>query len=134
MIFIVSMIKITNKLIKNVQGFFILDTAIGTACIIVIATMWFFLGSMQNALYQKAQHITAIFLTQQYLNEMEYAICENLEIELDSEKIRYNETDFTIEKQLNKNDLSSYLISVKVEWIYENSLQSELQERVVTVY
>ena len=121
-----------QNLIKGEEGFFIIDMMIASVFLIAIVSLLFFMGNANRINHQRANHITAIFLAQEYLNKLEYELKhEDLSVELNDEKINYNECDFVIKKDLWQIGENSYSVKIEVKWNYEDILQNEIQKREI---
>lgn len=118
------------KKLKSESGFIAVDMLIVAAVLMAAVALW---SSAERLLATQQQNFcrtVAVFLVQGELNELEYAVENNLFTDLTDEHMNYNNQDFTVQKKITEKE-TEYLLSVKVLWHYEDSLQTQEQERII---
>lgn len=118
------------KKLKSESGFIAVDMLIVAAVLMAAVALWSSAERLLAAQQQNFCRTTAVFLAQGELNELEYAVENNLFADLTDEQMNYNNQDFTVQKKITEKE-TEYLLSVKVLWHYEDSLQTQEQERII---
>ena len=118
------------KKLKSESGFIAVDMLIVAAVLMAAVALWSSAERLLAAQQQNFCRTTAVFLAQGELNELEYAVENNLFTDLTDEQMNYNNQDFTVQKKITEKE-TEYLLSVKVLWHYEDSLQTQEQERII---
>ena len=118
------------KKLKSESGFIAVDMLIVAAVLMAAVALWSSAERLLAAQQQNFCRTTAVFLAQGELNELEYAVENNLLADLTDEQMNYNNQDFTVQKKITEKE-TEYLLSVKVLWHYEDSLQTQEQERII---
>ena len=118
------------KSLKSESGFIAVDMLIVAAVLMAAVAFWSSAERLLAAQQQNFCRTTAVFLAQGELNELEYAVENNLFADLTDEQMNYNNQDFTVQKKITEKE-TEYLLSVKVLWHYEDSLQTQEQERII---
>ena len=118
------------KKLKSESGFIAVDMLIVAAVLMAAVALWSSAERLLAAQQQNFCRTTAVFLAQGELNELEYAVENNLFADLTDEQLNYNNQDFTVQKKITEKE-TEYLLSVKVLWHYEDSLQTQEQERII---
>lgn len=118
------------KSLKSESGFIAVDMLIVAAVLMAAVALWSSAERLLAAQQQNFCRTTAVFLAQGELNELEYAVENNLLADLTDEQMNYNNQDFTVQKKITEKE-TEYLLSVKVLWHYEDSLQTQEQERII---
>lgn len=118
------------KSLKSENGFIAVDMLIVAAVLMAAVALWSSAERLLAAQQQNFCRTTAVFLAQGELNELEYAVENNLFTDLTDEQMNYNNQDFTVQKKITEKE-TEYLLSVKVLWHDEDSLQTQEQERII---
>ena len=118
------------KSLKSESGFIAVDMLIVAAVLMAAVALWSSAERLLAAQQQNFWRTAAVFLAQGELNELEYAVENNLFADLTDEHMNYNNQDFTVQKKITEKE-TEYLLSVKVLWHYEDSLQTQEQERII---
>lgn len=118
-----------NRL-KSDSGFIAVDMLIIIAVLTATAVLWLSAERLLAAQQQNFYRTVAVFLAEGELNELEYDVENDLFADLADEQINYNNQHFTVQKEITEKEIE-YLLSVKVVWHYENSLQTYQQERTI---
>ena len=121
---------IIMKKLKSESGFIAVDMLIVAAVLMAAVALWSSAERLLAAQQQNFCRTAAVFLAQGELNELEYAVENNLFADLTDEHMNYNNQDFTVQKKITEKE-TEYLLSVKVLWHYEDSLQTQEQERII---
>lgn len=122
------MIEKKQSLIKNQDGFIVLE-AILSGLILIAITMTF----LSEAMLLKQQkniedRTTAQYLAQEYLNILEYNQSAKQPIFI-PEQILYNDKVFIINIYEEKSEKANEKIGVKVKWKFDGKEYDEYQER-----
>lgn len=118
-----------NRL-KSDSGFIAVDMLIIIAVLTATAVLWLSAERLLAAQQQNFYRTAAVFLAEGELNELEYDVGNDLFADLADEQINYNNQHFTVQKEITEKEIE-YLLSVKVVWHYENSLQTYQQKRTI---
>lgn len=118
-----------NRL-KSDSGFIAVDMLIIIAVLTATAVLWLSAERLLAAQQQNFYRTAAFFLAEGELNELEYDVENDLFADLADEQINYNNQHFTVQKEITEKEIE-YLLSVKVVWHYENSLQTYQQKRTI---
>lgn len=118
-----------NRL-KSDSGFIAVDMLIIIAVLTATAVLWLSAERLLAAQQQNFYRTAAVFLAEGELNELEYDVENDLFADLADEQINYNNQYFTVQKEITEKEIE-YLLSVKVVWHYENSLQTYQQKRTI---
>ncbi|HIX83267.1 MAG TPA: hypothetical protein H9979_01820 [Candidatus Megamonas gallistercoris] len=118
-----------NRL-KSDSGFIAVDMLIIIAVLTATAVLWLSAERLLAAQQQNFYRTAAVFLAEGELNELEYDVENDLFADLADEQINYNNQHFTVQKEITEKEIE-YLLSVKVVWHYENSLQTYQQKRTI---
>lgn len=118
-----------NRL-KSDSGFIAVDMLIIIAVLTATAVLWLSAERLLAAQQQNFYRTAAVFLAEGELNELEYDVENDLFADLADKQINYNNQHFTVQKEITEKEIE-YLLSVKVVWHYENSLQTYQQKRTI---
>lgn len=116
--------------LKNNNGFVAVDMLIIMAIVMASAVVWSSAKLLMSAQQQNFYRTTAIFLAQGELNKLEYAIENDMVLNLDTETINCGEQQYILQKEGIEQD-EQFLLKVKVGWYYEDNLQQEQYERFI---
>lgn len=116
--------------LKNNNGFVAVDMLIIMAIVMASAVVWSSAKLLMSAQQQNFYRTTAIFLAQGELNKLEYAIENDMVLNLDTENVDCGEQQYILQKEGIEQD-EQFLLKVKVVWYYEDNLQQEQQERII---
>lgn len=116
--------------LKDNNGFVAMDMLIVMAIVMASAVVWSSASLLMSAQQQNSYRTAAIFLAQGELNKLEYAIENDMVLNLDTETINCDEQQFILQKEGIEQD-EQFLLKVKVGWYYEDNLQQEQYERFI---
>ncbi len=116
--------------LKDNNGFVAMDMLIVMAIVMASAVVWSSASLLMSAQQQNSYRTAAIFLAQGELNKLEYAIENDMVLNLDTETINCGEQQYILQKEVIEQD-EQFLLKVKVVWYYEDNLQQEQQERII---
>lgn len=116
--------------LKNNNGFVAVDMLIIMAIVMASAVVWSSASLLMSAQQQNFYRTTAIFLAQGELNKLEYAIENDMVLNLDTENVDCGEQQYILQKEGIEQD-EQFLLKVKVGWYYEDNLQQEQYERFI---
>ena len=116
--------------LKNNNGFVAVDMLIIMAIVMASAVVWSSASLLMSAQQQNSYRTAAIFLAQGELNKLEYAIENDMVLNLDTETINCGEQQYILQKEGIEQD-EQFLLKVKVGWYYEDNLQQEQYERFI---
>lgn len=117
--------------LKNNNGFIAINMLIVMAIVMASAVVWSSANLLMSAQQQNFYRTTAIFLAQGELNKLEYAIENDMMINLDDENVNCGEQQYVLQKEVIER-AEQFLLKVKVVWYYEGNLQQEQYERFIT--
>ena len=116
--------------LKDNNGFVAMDMLIVMAIVMASAVVWSSASLLMSAQQQNSYRTAAIFLAQGELNKLEYAIENDMVLNLDTETINCGEQQYILQKEGIEQD-EQFLLKVKVGWYYEDNLQQEQYERFI---
>ena len=117
--------------LKNNNGFIAINMLIVMAIVMASAVVWSSANLLMGAQQQNFYRTTAIFLAQGELNKLEYAVENDMMLNLDDEDVNCGEQQYILQKEVIERG-RQFLLKVKVVWYYEGNLQQEQYERFIT--